>query len=507
VSKPLRVLLILGHPRESSFGAALFDAFRAGAVEAGVDLCEIRVSALSFDPDVHYSSPNDQPLEPDLRDAQASIAWAEHLVLVYPTWWGTAPARLKGFLDRVLTPGFAFQHDADGGWTPLLRGKTAQLLTTMDTPSFVYRWMYGSPGYRAIARATLGFCGVRTVRKTRFGPMITATDDLRAAWLAHARAEGLRLRAGPLARWQRGCDRAARWIRALRLKFYPMSWIAYTVGALLAVRPGPLDVRAYWLGYIPLFLLEAATVFCNDYFDFDSDRRNLNAGPFTGGSRVLVDGSLTFTDVRRGIWVALAGFALVAALLLGVTEAPGLMLGCAYSVLAVLALGYTLPPLKLSHRGIGELDVAVTHSAGVIAIGYAVQGGSLNDAAPWLVSLPLLLAVLPSIILSGVPDFAADRAAGKRTLVVKLGKRGAVRLAMAACAAAAAVGMIAHAYEWASDAYSMLIYGALPHAAWLLWKLHLFQRNPNPPQRIDGLMVLALTYMLWFCAAPLSRLW
>src|SRR5688572_30784967 len=145
MSKPLRVLLILGHPRERSFCGALLNAFRAGAMQAGVDFREIHVSELSFDPDVRYASPNDQPLEPDLCAAQASIVWAEHLVLVYPTWWGTAPARLKAFLDRVLTPDFAFRHDADGGWTPLLIGKTAQLVTTMDTPSLVYRWIYGSP--------------------------------------------------------------------------------------------------------------------------------------------------------------------------------------------------------------------------------------------------------------------------------------------------------------------------------------------------------------------------
>ena len=78
------------------------------------------------------------------------------------------------------------------------------------------------------------------------------------------------------------------------------------------------------------------------------------------------------------------------------------MLGCAYSVLAVLALGYTLPPLKLSHRGIGELDVAVSHSAGVIAIGYAVQGG-LAERRGALASEPAWARPTANYRFGGVP--------------------------------------------------------------------------------------------------------
>ena len=75
-----------------------------------------------------------------------------------------------------------------------------------------------------------------------------------------------------------------------------------------------------------------------------------------------------------------------------------------YVLFAVLALAYTVPPLKLSHRGFGEIDVALTHSAGAILAGYVAQGGTWTDSAPWLLSLPLGLAVLPSILLAGCPD-------------------------------------------------------------------------------------------------------
>ena len=502
----MRVLLILGHPRKCSLCGALYRAFRTGMAEAGVDFRELVLAELAFDPDVRHPSPSDQRLEPDLQQAQALIAWSDHLVFVYPTWWGTLPARMKGFMDRVLIPGFAFHHRPGGGVTQLLKGKTAQLLTTMDTPRWVYRWIYGDPGPRALARATLGYCGVRTVRRTIFGPIVASDALQRSAWLARARCEGRRLAQGSLAPWQRRVDRALAWLKALRLQFYPMTWIAYTVGSLAAARPGSLDWYGYWLGYLALFLLEAATVFGNDYFDFDSDRQNLNAGPFTGGSRVLVEGALTFGDMRKGIFAALVGFMAVLVLLADATNSVSIQVAGAYGVLAILAVGYTMPPLKLSHRSLGEFDVALTHSVGVIVPGFLIQGGALSDPVPWLLSMPLLFAVLPAIILSGVPDFEADTAAGKRTLVVRFGKRRATVLAMLAAVAAAALALGWQAFGVLADAYGILIYAVVPHATWLIWRLGRFLRNGQRASRIDGLMLLALSYILWFGLVPLLRL-
>ena len=113
----MRCLLILAHPRRNSLCGALFDACAEGARQAGVECRELILSEMRFDPDVHVDSPEHQPLEPDLLRAQRDIHWAEHLVFVYPTWWGTFPALLKGFLDRVLTPGFAFIMSRTTGGT------------------------------------------------------------------------------------------------------------------------------------------------------------------------------------------------------------------------------------------------------------------------------------------------------------------------------------------------------------------------------------------------------
>jgi putative NADPH-quinone reductase/1,4-dihydroxy-2-naphthoate octaprenyltransferase len=500
----MRGLLILAHPRRDSLCGALFDAYAEGARQAGVECRELILSELHFDPDVHAASPEQQPLEPDLLRAQRDIQWAEHLLFVYPTWWGTFPALLKGFLDRVLMPGFAFRHVTHDRWDKLLSGRTADLITTMDTPPLIYRFIYRAPGQQALARATLGYCGIRCARIETFGPVIAADSGQRQQWLTRARSLGSRLPAGALSTAQRRTQRVAAWLAALRLQFYPMTWIAYTVGALLAAVGAPLAMTPYLLGYLTLFLLEAATVFLNDWFDFDSDRINRNGGPFTGGSRVLVDGRLDRTAMRQGIGLSILGAAGALTVLVGVAPAaPAGSTATIYAIFALLALAYTVPPLKFSHRGFGELDVALTHSAGAIMAGYVVQGGNWTESAPWLLALPLGLAVLPSILLAGCPDRTADQAVGKRTLVVKLGPQAAIRLAMAACLAAPAIAALLALTR--PDMAALLGWsaaGGTVHAVWLWRCLHRLA-NGKLPDRIDGPIVLALTFMLWFCVPPL----
>ncbi|MDZ4173962.1 MAG: prenyltransferase, partial [Hydrogenophaga sp.] len=319
-----------------------------------------------------------------------------------------------------------------------------------------------------------------------------------------ARSLGSRLAEGALSTTQRSMQHIAAWLAALRLQFYPMTWIAYTVGALLAAGGAPLAMTPYLLGYLALFLLEAATVFLNDWFDFDSDRINLLGGPFTGGSRVLVDGRIDHAAMRKGIGLAMLGAAGTLAILVAVAPAASAGSTAAiYVIFAILALAYTVPPLKLSHRGFGELDVALTHSAGAILAGYVVQGGHWADSTPWLLALPLGLAVLPSILLAGCPDRTADEAAGKRTLVVKLGPRAAIRVAMAACLAAPAIAALLALTR--TDLSALLVWSAVGgtvHAIWL-WRCLRRLANDQLPDRIDGPIVLALTFILWFCVPPL----
>jgi putative NADPH-quinone reductase/4-hydroxybenzoate polyprenyltransferase len=500
----LRVLIIVGHPRKASLCGALGRAYRTGAARAGAELRELWLADLRFDPDVRSFDPTVQAVERDVRQARELIAWADHLVFVYPTWWGTMPGLLKAFLDRVLAPGFAFE-DLPHGWRQLLRGKSADLVTTMDTPGWVYRWIYRAPGHNAMRRASLGFCGIATARVLRLGPVKDSTPEQRQAWLEVAERRGRALGEGAFSSAQRLGRGVGAWLQALRLQFYPMTWLAYLLGALLASIGGALDHGAFWWGLAALFFLEAATVFTNDLLDVESDRINTNFGPFTGGSRVLVDGVLTVPQVRRAVGVA-SVLALLCALGVLATTAQVAASAGVLLVMAALAFGYTVPPLKLSSRGLGELDVGLTHATGAVLCGFVLQGGALADPAPWLLSLPLALAVLPSIILAGVPDRAADQATGKGTLAVRLGTRGALALAGCTAVLASATALV---LLWATPVGGLLAgieYLAPLHAMLLLILLARHAPRADELARIDGLMVAALTYMVWFVLVPLRHL-
>lgn len=504
---PLRVLLILGHPRGDSLCAALADAYAEGARRAGVDLRRIDLSTLSFARDVTVDSPENQPLESDLQAAAEDLAWAEHLVFVYPTWWGTMPALLKSFLDRLVMPGVAFRFYGPGAaeWQGLWPDKSAQLITTMDTPPPVYRWLFKAPGTHAMRNATLGFCGVGPTRALVFGPVRTSDAHKRAAWLEKARATGFALRSGVRTPLGRLGARIKPWLAALRLQFYPMSWAAYALGAVAAAS-GAIDWAPFLWGLGFIALLEAATVFCNERLDLATDRANRNYGPFTGGSRVLVDGAISPSRLRLA-----TGFVLIATLATAtaaLSVAPAPVTTALWMLLAViLTLGYTVAPLRLSYRGLGEIDVGFTHSALVLVLGGLVQGAGVFNADLWLLSTPLALAIVPAIILAGVPDHDADASVDKRTLAVRFGKHGALRLAAITITAAAALGLWFEGLGLVDGAFAGLRWFVLPHAALglgLLWWYG--QRSAERLRRIDGLLVAALSYMLWFVFVPLINL-
>lgn len=164
------ILVILGHPDSESCCGALADAYIKGASAAGHTVRVLRLGEMAFNPDLHHGYRARTPWEPALEAAWADIQWSEHMVWIYPTWWGTIPALMKGFIDRVFLPGKAFKYRENSPlWDKLLKGKSARLITTMDSPLW-YNWlMYHNAGHRAMKHATLKFCGVIPVKITAFG--------------------------------------------------------------------------------------------------------------------------------------------------------------------------------------------------------------------------------------------------------------------------------------------------------------------------------------------------
>jgi NAD(P)H dehydrogenase (quinone) len=184
-----RILVILGHPSNASLCSTLADTYTHAAKIAGHEVRVLRLGDLTFDPILHDGYQQIQPLEPDPLSAQSDILWATHLTFVFPIWWGGIPALLKGFIDRIFLPGFAFKYRAGKAFPDkLLQGRTAHLLVTLDTPPWYYRWFYRMPGIHQMRKTTLAFCGIQPIKTLLFGPVLGSTPAQRSTWLKQAGA-------------------------------------------------------------------------------------------------------------------------------------------------------------------------------------------------------------------------------------------------------------------------------------------------------------------------------
>ena len=176
-----KVLIINGNPKPDSFCRSLALQYLAGAQQEGH---QVRVMHIE---DFPLAGPDEHSID----RAQAAVAWADHIVMVYPNWWGTLPAALKAWLDTVLVSDFAFRIDKQAGsLEALLKGKTARLLITMDTPRWVYRLLFSNGGVNIMRRAVLGFCGIRPVRVLKMGPLYKSDGAQRTRWLEQVRMLG-----------------------------------------------------------------------------------------------------------------------------------------------------------------------------------------------------------------------------------------------------------------------------------------------------------------------------
>lgn len=179
-----KILIINGHPDKESYNFALSNAYIRGALTSNAEVKTINIRELNFNPNLEFGYRKRTELEPDLIDAQKKLKWANHIVWIYPVWWGSVPAMMKGFLDRVLLPGFAFQKRQNSlWWDKLITAKTSRIICTMDQPSWYYKWFYGSPSHNAIKKSTLHFIGVKSVKITAIGPVRLSEDKFRMKWL------------------------------------------------------------------------------------------------------------------------------------------------------------------------------------------------------------------------------------------------------------------------------------------------------------------------------------
>ena len=186
-----KILIIDGHPNAESFNNALTQAYLKGAKKSQVEIKTIIIRELQFNPNLAFGYQKIAVLETDLLEAQEKIKWASHLVWIHPVWWGGLPAITKGFIDRVFLPGFGFKHKENSvWWDKLLIGKTAHIITTLDTPRIYYWFAFGSPSVNQLKKSTLEFCGIKPVKVTYVGPIRNSSSNFREKMLQKIEAMG-----------------------------------------------------------------------------------------------------------------------------------------------------------------------------------------------------------------------------------------------------------------------------------------------------------------------------
>lgn len=186
------ILVLLGNPDIQSFSGAVADIYVTEATNAGHHVERINLADMKFDPILRKGYKEIQALEPDLINMQGKWQWADHIVIIYPNWWCTMPAVLKGMFDRMFLPGFAFNFDkVTHKLIQRLKGKTAHVIVIAGTHSPFMTWLKYGDYTNEIQHAILGFAGIKT-KVTTFGPSDHVSDLVRTKWLNKVKKMALR---------------------------------------------------------------------------------------------------------------------------------------------------------------------------------------------------------------------------------------------------------------------------------------------------------------------------
>lgn len=180
-------------PDPARYVHALCDAYAQGAADIGHTVSRIRIADLDVPLMTSGAEFEAPPPEPILSERE-KIAAADHVVIIFPLWLGSLPAKARAFLEQAARGGFFLEETEDNkGWPKrLMKGKSARVVVTMGMPGIAYSLLMDQGSLKAIERALLGLSGFKPVHHTVLGGVDGAGDEKRKAWLEEMRALGAR---------------------------------------------------------------------------------------------------------------------------------------------------------------------------------------------------------------------------------------------------------------------------------------------------------------------------
>ena len=192
----MKVHIIIDHPWQDSFNYVILSVISETLHKAGhlVDILDLNqegfIPVFSQEELALYTEGGS--LDPKINEYQERLINTDHLVMIFPIWWNVMPARLKGWMDKVLLPGFAFTK---GQYPePLLNHiRGATILTTSGAPDEVVRKTYHSAIEWVLCKGTLKFCGISPIKWHNFGDTGFAPAEEHQAWLDYVEQCGLEI--------------------------------------------------------------------------------------------------------------------------------------------------------------------------------------------------------------------------------------------------------------------------------------------------------------------------
>ena len=185
----MKISVILAHPNKSSFNHAIAETSVKTLKKSGHEVYFHDLYEENFDPILSGKEISKAALLPkDIAKHCSEIAEVEGIVVIHPNWWGQPPAILKGWVDRVIRPGVAYEFlegdSGEGVPQGLLKAGTALVFNTSNTPEKRELKVFADPLETIWKNCIFGLCGVNEFHRRIFGEIVTSTVQQRNKWLA-----------------------------------------------------------------------------------------------------------------------------------------------------------------------------------------------------------------------------------------------------------------------------------------------------------------------------------
>ncbi|OEC84997.1 MULTISPECIES: NAD(P)H-dependent oxidoreductase [Methanobacterium] len=184
----MNIIVILGHPTKGSFNHVIADTAVSKLRENGHEVIYHDLYAEKFDPLLSGEEiPKEAELDPLIEKHCREIKDADGIIIIHPNWWGQPPAILKGYVDRIIRAGVAYEFlegdDGEGVPNGLLKAETALVFNTSNTPEIREREIFGDPLENIWKNCIFDLCGVKNFYREMYQVVVTSSLKKRHLWL------------------------------------------------------------------------------------------------------------------------------------------------------------------------------------------------------------------------------------------------------------------------------------------------------------------------------------